>query len=87
MQRAVLIGLVLAAATLALLVLAARSAFRHTCEVCVTFHGRTACRPASGPTAEDAVRTASGNACAFLASGMTETVECTGTAPDSATCD
>lgn len=45
-------------------------------EVCVTFNGRTSCRIASGPTKEEAVRTATDNACALVASGMTETMTC-----------
>ncbi len=87
MQRAVWIGVLLAAVTLLLIVLAMRTSFRHTCEACVTFHGRTACRTASGQTAQEALQTAVANACAFLASGMTETVQCTGTPPSRTTCE
>lgn len=49
---------------------------RHRVEVCMEFRGRTACRTAAGPTREDAVRTAADNACALLASGMTDTMQC-----------
>ena len=43
---------------------------------------------AMGTTREEAVRTATDNACAFLASGMTQSVECTTrTAPVSVTCE
>lgn len=45
-------------------------------EVCVAFNGRTACRIASGATAEEATRTATDNACALIASGMTDTMTC-----------
>jgi hypothetical protein len=45
-------------------------------EVCVEFQGRTNCRIASGPTRESALRTATDNACATIASGMTETMAC-----------
>jgi len=86
MVRAVIVGALLTAATLVLIVYAMLSSFAHECEVCVTFHGRTACRQAAGKTAEEAMRTAQDNACAFVASGMTETVECTGRRPASATC-
>ena len=86
MVRAVILGLLLAVATLALVVYAVLSAFAHECEVCVAFHGRTACRRAAGSTAEEALRTAQDNACAFVASGMTETVECTTRPAASATC-
>ena len=61
-------------------------AFEHSCEVCVTFHGQSACREAAGQTEEAAMRTAVENACAFLASGMTQSVACTGTAPSRWSC-
>ncbi len=86
MIRAVIVALLLAAATLALVVYGALSSFAHECEVCVTFHERTACRRAAGSTADEAMRTAQDNACAFVASGMTETVECTTHRATSATC-
>ena len=45
-------------------------------EVCVAFQGRQNCRIAAGPTEEQAVRTATDNACATIASGMTESMTC-----------
>ena len=45
-------------------------------EVCVAFNGRNSCRVASGPTKDEAVRTATDNACALVSSGMTETMTC-----------
>lgn len=45
-------------------------------EVCVEFQGRTNCRTAAGPTQEQAVRTATDNACATISSGMTESMTC-----------
>ncbi len=87
MVRAVIVALLLAAATLALVVFGVLSSFAHECEVCVTFHGRTACRRAAGSTAEEALRTAQDNACAFVASGMTETVGCTTRPAASTTCN
>lgn len=84
--RAAILGGLLALATLAVLIYAMLSSFQHECEVCVSFHGRTACRSAAGGTEKEAMRTAQDNACAFVASGMTETVECTGRPPASATC-
>ena len=50
-------------------------------EVCVTFRGRTECRTASGATVEEAQRTAVQNACALLASGMTDSIACDRTPP------
>ena len=86
MAKAGVIGAVLAVATLAVLVFAMLGAFRETCEVCITFHGRTECRVASGRTREEALRTATDNACALLAGGMTQVVECTNTRPSRSLC-
>lgn len=45
-------------------------------EVCMEYRGRSACRTAAGATREEALRTAVDNACALLASGMTESIQC-----------
>ena len=59
---------------------------RHvTCEVCMTFNGRTQCAKASGTTREEAQRTATDTACAPISSGMTESIQCSNTTPDSVT--
>ena len=52
-------------------------------EVCVNYHGAEACRTASGQTEAEARRTALDNACAQIASGMTDTVACQNTEPKS----
>jgi len=54
---------------------------RKRVEVCVTFNGRTECRTASGSTEAEAQRTAIQNACALLASGMTDSIACDRSAP------
>lgn len=56
------------------------------CEVCIDFRGRSACRAVDGATAEDARMAAITNACALLASGVTDTVACQRTHPRSAEC-
>jgi len=55
------------------------SAFR--VEVCMEYNGRQACRTASAATREQAQRTATDNACALIASGMTEGIACTNSRP------
>ena len=57
-----------------------------SCEVCMEFGGRTQCRTASGVDREEAERTATDNACAFLSSGMAEGIACTNTPPSKVTC-
>lgn len=54
-----------------------------TVEVCIAFKGRTGCGTAAAPTEEEAIRTASDNACALIASGMTDSIACSRTPPKS----
>lgn len=64
------------------------SSFRpkpYRCEICMSFHGGRDCRTASADTREEAMRTAITNACAQLASGVTESSQCENTAPASVT--
>jgi len=56
------------------------------CEVCIEFHGRRACGTVDGPSEEDALTAAATNACAGLASGVTDTMACTRTRPASTSC-
>jgi hypothetical protein len=46
------------------------------CTVCVEFKGESACKSALGNSREDAMRAAIDNACAQLASGMSEIRSC-----------
>lgn len=59
---------------------------RVSCEVCVEFRGKTACRSASGATQEEAIRAATENACAQIVSGMRDTMACTQVPPKSVNC-
>jgi hypothetical protein len=56
---------------------------RVRCQVCVTFNGQRDCRTASATNRQEAIRTAVSNACAQLASGVTQTTQCESTTPDS----
>ena len=56
---------------------------RYECQVCINFKGQVACRTAAGATREEAIRTATDNACAQVASGMTDSIACGNTPPQS----
>jgi hypothetical protein len=56
------------------------------CDVCITFAGRTICRTAASGSRKDAVESAVTSACAGLASGMTDSIRCQNTQPDSLAC-
>jgi hypothetical protein len=56
------------------------------CEVCVSFDGQEACRSVEAASEEEARRGAHSNACALLASGVTDTLACERTPDSSVNC-
>jgi hypothetical protein len=54
-----------------------------TVEVCMEFNGRSNCGTAAAPTEEEAIRTATDNACALISSGRDESMACARAAPKS----
>lgn len=56
------------------------------CKVCVTYRGETICRTAASGTEKAAIDSAVTSACSGLASGMTESIRCENTPPDSVAC-
>ena len=56
------------------------------CEVCLEFRGRDVCRSADGANEHDARMAATTNACAFVASGVTDSMACERTPPRKAEC-
>ncbi|HXH27882.1 MAG TPA: hypothetical protein VNL37_02490 [Candidatus Polarisedimenticolia bacterium] len=59
---------------------------RNECEVCITFQGQTVCRTAASGSRQASVESAVTSACGTLASGMTDSIRCQNTTPDSVTC-
>ncbi len=81
MKTPVLVGIVIVAIILGVIVYSSFNLAGHRVEVCVAFKGQAACRTASGSTEEFARRTATANACAQVASGMTDSMACEQTPP------
>ena len=81
MKNPVLVGLVIFFALLGVMAYSTLTLAQHRVEVCMNYHGRQNCRTASGTTVEFAMRTAISNACADIASGVTETMGCMQTPP------
>jgi hypothetical protein len=50
-------------------------------EVCMGFQGRSACKIASAETRDEALRTATDNACALIAFGVTDSGACSRSQP------
>jgi hypothetical protein len=82
-KKTVVLAIAFAAAVLAVLIFTTIGINKFRCEVCVTFNGRTACRTAGASTEAQAVRTATENACAQMASGVTDSMACENTPPGS----
>jgi len=86
MSRPVLAGIVFCTAILAMIVYMTFSlGGRVRGEICMEFNGRSACKTVSGDTREHVLQTATSNACAEIASGVTDTINCEHTAPKSVT--
>ena len=85
MKRPVLVGILIVVAILGIIVYSSMNLAAHRVEVCIEFNGRTGCRTTSGSTEEFAERTAISNACAGLASGVTETMACERSTPTKVT--
>lgn len=76
MKKAALVGIVFLLIVAAALYYSTVSLAQHRVEVCMEFKGMTSCRTASGSTEEFALRTATTNACATIASGVTDSIAC-----------
>jgi hypothetical protein len=75
-KKPVLIGVLLFAALVAFMIYRTMSMSGFRVEACMQFNGRTSCRTAAGSTREFAQRTAISNACAEIASGVTDSIAC-----------
>jgi hypothetical protein len=80
-NKIVILGVVFTAAILALVLYSTMGNAKFRCEVCVMYQGRQACRTAAAATKEQAERTAKENACAQIASGVTDSIACDNSTP------
>jgi len=76
MKKPVLIGIVFGAIVLGVLIYSTLNLAQARVEVCVAYQGRQACRTAAGQDENLATRTATSNACAQIASGVTDSLAC-----------
>jgi hypothetical protein len=58
---------------------------RYRAEVCMTFQGRSACKTVTGKSEASVLRGGITNACADIASGVTETLSCEQSPPEKVT--
>ncbi|HUX66609.1 MAG TPA: hypothetical protein VMV31_03890 [Terriglobales bacterium] len=66
----------LVAAAVAYVLYASLHSARYRVEVCLSYHGLSACRIAEGRTRAEALRAAHDNACSQITSGVTGTLGC-----------
>ena len=85
MKKAALIGIVFLLVVVGALYYSTLSLAKHRVEVCMEFKEVTSCRTASGSTEEFALRTARTNACAMIASGVTDSIACDQSTPKKVT--
>jgi len=76
MNKTVVIGVVFVVAVLGWLLYSSMHIAKYRVEVCVAYGGRSECRTASADTEDHALRSAQSNACALIASGVTDTMQC-----------
>ena len=78
----ILVSVGFVVAMVALIVYSTMGLNQFEVESCITYTGRTACGTAAGESREQALRAAATIACSSIAGGMTESIACSGTAPD-----
>lgn len=81
MKKPVLVGIAIVGVILGLMAYSMMNLSSNRVEVCITFNGVENCKIARGATQEDAIRTAITNACGEIASGVTDSMNCTRSQP------
>lgn len=81
MKRTVLLAVLFTLLVLGFILYSTLGNARYRCEVCMSYEGRSACRTVAAATQAQALRTATENACADIASGVTATLQCERAAP------
>ena len=87
MGRVGFAGLLLMLAVVAYVAVGSMSAANHSCEVCMQYSGRSQCRTVAAATLELAREGAIQNACAFISSGVTDSMACHREKPVSESCE
>ena len=87
MSKTAIVSLLFTVAVAVLMWSALRGVNTATCEVCVTYNGQTVCRTGQGRDREAAIRKAQEAACAVLATGRDQNIQCTSVEPTSVACE
>jgi hypothetical protein len=84
-KKAALVGIAFVIVVVAALVYSTMTLGTHRVEVCMEYNGMTSCRTVSGSKRDETLRTAVSNACATIASGVTDSMACDRTEPKKVT--
>ncbi len=85
MSRTAILGVLFVLAVLGVIVYSSMNLAQFRVEVCITFRGQSQCRTAAADSEEHALRTATSNACALIASGVTDSMACERSMPTKVT--
>ena len=83
MRKEVILGIVIVVAILSVLTYSSMQLSKAMCRVCVTYKGQTNCATASGTSRKEAMGTATTTACGLISGGVTGSIQCGNTPPDS----
>ena len=75
-NKPVIAGIIFLAVVLGVIVWSSMNLSQARVRVCMEFNGRQNCATASGQSKDFALRTATSNACALIASGVGDTIAC-----------
>ena len=83
MKKSVIVTIVFAAVVLAAILYTSLggSNSKYQVEICIAFQGQTQCRKAGAASRNEAVRTATDNACSLMTSGQSEFERCRNSRP------
>ncbi len=83
MKPTVWIGIAFAAIVIGAVAFSTFHSQPFRCRVCISYNGQTDCRTASAASRQEAQRSATTAACAHLAGGVSDSIRCENTQPQS----
>lgn len=83
MKPTVWIGILFAVVVIGAVAYSSMHGQSYRCRVCIAYNGVTDCRTASAASRQEAQRAATTAACAQLAGGVTDSIRCENTPPQS----
>jgi hypothetical protein len=86
LRKSTIAGLLLLPPIIGLVIYNSFHVSDYECTVCIEYEGQTQCRTVTGASEAEGLQSATTNACATLAGGMTDTIRCERTPPKKSEC-